>query len=44
MIDAKQFDRLKHVLDPANRLEFGTAGLRGEVAPGYCCMNMVVIM
>lgn len=31
-------------MNPNNRLEFGTAGLRGEVAPGYCCMNEVVIM
>jgi len=39
LIAEKQFDKLRKILNPANRLEFGTAGLRGEVSPGYCCMN-----
>ncbi|CAL6011125.1 Phophoglucomutase [Hexamita inflata] len=44
MVEQKEFEKLKSILNPENRLEFGTAGLRGEVAPGYSCMNQVVIM
>lgn len=44
MVKNQEFAKLKQILNPQNRLEFGTAGLRGEVAPGFCCMNQVVIM
>lgn len=44
LVSSKSYDELRRLLDPANRLEFGTAGLRGKIAAGYCCMNQVVIM
>lgn len=44
MIADGKYDELRKILNPKNRLEFGTAGLRGKIAAGYCCMNQVVIM
>lgn len=44
LIKSNNSSEILKLLDPTNRLEFGTAGLRGKIAAGYCCMNQVVIM
>ncbi|XP_054156460.1 phosphopentomutase-like [Oppia nitens] len=42
LVDGKQTDKLSKLL--LNRLDFGTAGLRGRMGAGYAAMNDLVVI
>lgn len=42
LVSEKEYDYVNQIL--SNRMEFGTAGLRARMGPGYSCMNDVTII
>ena len=42
MVNEKKYDEIEGIL--ASRMQFGTAGLRARMGPGYACMNDVTII